>query len=84
VPQGQWNLIMQSVAAAGELPTTDVKTAEMEVQVETGVLVSRTLSFLGMSNRFCSARNGNLGWKWGQTNDRGEARDWRPGETRAC
>lgn len=52
VPKGQWNLIMQSVAASGELPTTDVKTAEMEVQVETGVLVSCTLSFLGMSNCF--------------------------------
>lgn len=40
MPKDQWNLIMHTVSAAGELPSVDVKTAEMEVQLDTGVLVS--------------------------------------------
>lgn len=39
MPQDQWDLIMGSVAASGDLQATDVKTAEMDVQLETGILV---------------------------------------------
>lgn len=41
VPKDQWNVILQSVAASGDLPSLNVTTAEMEVQLESGVLVRR-------------------------------------------